>query len=102
MTLAEIRERDVYTALSHGVDLPDVLGELMERPAWMADALCREPAYADVDFFPESGASTRPAEQVCARCLVRGRCLLYALETGQRDGVWGGISARRRRKLRRA
>lgn len=98
--LAAIRERDVHTALVHGVDLPDVLGELRAaRPAWMADALCRE--YPEVDFHPENSAGVREAEKVCARCLVRAPCLLYALETGQRDGVWGGISARRRRRLSR-
>lgn len=64
---------------------------------WMTDALCAE---VDADlFFPEMGGSTREAKAVCAECLVRAECLDYALETGQRFGVWGGMSERERRRL---
>ena len=29
-------------------------------------------------FFPERGASTREAKEVCRGCVVRGDCLEYA------------------------
>ena len=32
-------------------------------------------------FFPERGASTREAKEVCKGCVVRGECLEYASHT---------------------
>ncbi|WP_329608150.1 WhiB family transcriptional regulator [Microbacterium sp. KUDC0406] len=67
--------------------------------AWQADALC-----AQVDpeaFFPEKGGSTRDAKRICSSCDVRGECLEYALNNDERFGIWGGLSERERRKLKR-
>lgn len=65
--------------------------------AWMVEALC---AQTDPEiFFPDRGGSTRSAKKVCARCPVRDECLEYALEHGERHGIWGGKSERERRKL---
>jgi WhiB family transcriptional regulator, redox-sensing transcriptional regulator len=38
-----------------------------------------------------------------ANCLgvVRGECLEYALANGEKFGIWGGLSERERRRLRR-
>lgn len=64
---------------------------------WMAGALC---AQTDPEaFFPERGGSNRDAKAICARCDVRAQCLEYALRTGERDGIWGGLSPRQRRAL---
>ena len=52
-------------------------------------------------FFPERGASTREAKEVCAACVVQEQCLTYALETVQKFGIWGGMSERERRRIRR-
>lgn len=52
-------------------------------------------------FFPERGASTREAKEVCKGCVVRGECLEYALANGEKFGIWGGLSERERRRLRR-
>jgi WhiB family redox-sensing transcriptional regulator len=52
-------------------------------------------------FFPERGASTREAKSVCAGCEVRDDCLEYALSNGEKFGIWGGLSERERRRLRR-
>ena len=41
------------------------------------------------------------AKAICAECPVAVDCLLYALETGQIAGVWGGMSEDERRELRR-
>lgn len=66
---------------------------------WQEQALC---ARTDPDaFFPEIGGSTREAKKVCAGCDVRAECLEYALRTDQRFGIWGGLSERQRRKIRR-
>ena len=52
-------------------------------------------------FFPERGASTREAKEVCRGCVVRMDCLEYALDNGEKFGIWGGLSERERRRLRR-
>lgn len=67
--------------------------------SWQADALC---AQTDPEaFFPEKGGSTRDAKQICLSCEVRAECLEYALQNDERFGIWGGLSERERRKLRR-
>ncbi|CAB4761794.1 MAG: WhiB family transcriptional regulator [Actinobacteria bacterium] len=52
-------------------------------------------------FFPERGASTREAKEVCRGCVVREDCLEYALRNGEKFGIWGGMSERERRRIRR-
>lgn len=52
-------------------------------------------------FYPERGASTRAAKEVCRACVVRDDCLEYALKNGERFGIWGGMSERERRRIRR-
>ena len=52
-------------------------------------------------FFPERGASTREAKEVCRGCEVRIDCLEYALQNGEKFGIWGGMSERERRRIRR-
>jgi WhiB family redox-sensing transcriptional regulator len=52
-------------------------------------------------FFPERGASTREAKEVCKGCVVREDCLEYALGNGEKFGIWGGLSERERRRIRR-
>ena len=69
--------------------------ELLRRPAWMADALCRE--YPDVDFFADHAAE---ALDVCRRCAVAGDCLMFALDERLDHGIWGGTTPRERRRLR--
>ena len=80
---------------------PQALRQLA-RPArqpanWRDLALCIE---VDPEiFFPEKGESVIPAKRVCAACEVRAECLQYALDHGERYGVWGGLSERERRAL---
>lgn len=67
--------------------------------AWQQHALC---AQTDPEaFFPEKGGSTREAKSVCQSCTVRAECLEYALIHDERFGIWGGLSERERRRLRR-
>lgn len=68
-----------------------------EDLTWQDDALCAE---TDPEaFFPEKGGSTREAKRVCRSCTVRAECLEYALEHGERFGIFGGLSERERRRL---
>lgn len=52
-------------------------------------------------FFPERGASSHEAKEVCRACDARLACLEYALVNGEKFGIWGGLSERERRRLRR-
>lgn len=52
-------------------------------------------------FFPESGDPVGPAKAICRACPAREQCLADALERGEVHGVWGGLSAKERRKYRR-
>ena len=66
---------------------------------WQEEANCLG---VDPDlFFPERGASTREAKGVCRGCEVRVECLEYALQHGEKFGIWGGLSERERRRVRR-
>jgi WhiB family redox-sensing transcriptional regulator len=67
--------------------------------SWQERALC---AQTDPEaFFPEKGGSTREAKKVCVSCEVRSECLDYALAHDERFGIWGGLSERERRRLKR-
>ena len=66
---------------------------------WMLEARCLD---ADPEaFFPEKGGSTREAKRICGICPVQSDCLDYALANDQRFGIWGGLSERERRRLKR-
>jgi WhiB family redox-sensing transcriptional regulator len=66
---------------------------------WQERALC---AQTDPEaFFPEKGGSTREAKRICTGCEVRAECLDYALAHDERFGIWGGLSERERRRLKR-
>jgi len=79
--------------------LSEVLGIDAQATEWMQDALC---AQTDPEaFYPDEHGSVAPAKAVCAVCPVLAECRAYALETGQRFGVWGGLSANERQQIRR-
>ncbi len=60
------------------------------------------PEHVDPDlFFPAQGESLAQAKAICAGCPVRQPCLEFALEQREVFGVWGGLSERERRTLRR-
>jgi WhiB family redox-sensing transcriptional regulator len=66
---------------------------------WRDDAACRgiDPEL----FFPTRGGDTRQPRAVCADCPVRTDCLEHAITTNEKVGIWGGLSERERRQLRR-
>jgi WhiB family redox-sensing transcriptional regulator len=67
--------------------------------AWRVDAACNG---LDPDlFFPEKGETSKPAKQVCAGCPVKAECLSMAVELNLSFGIFGGLSARERRVVRR-
>ena len=85
----------VWLGIPTLIPAEQVEGEL----AWQVDALC---AQTDPEaFFPEKGGSTRDAKKVCGACTVKQECLDYALSNDERFGIWGGLSERERRKLKK-
>jgi WhiB family redox-sensing transcriptional regulator len=84
------------------IDEFGMLAELFddtEEQEWQERALC---AQTDPEaFFPEKGGSTREAKRICQGCEVRSECLEYALAHDERFGIWGGLSERERRKLKK-
>lgn len=52
-------------------------------------------------WFPEPGEDETPAKVICGRCPVRAACLAYALDTNEQYGIWGGLSPKERREIRR-
>jgi WhiB family redox-sensing transcriptional regulator len=71
-----------------------------DDPRLDEDALCPE---TDPEiFFPEKGGSTRDAKKVCGACAVRAACLEYALDHDEKFGIWGGLTERERRKVKKS
>lgn len=66
----------------------------------------REAACIGVDpsaFFAEGNYAveqSRAARQICAACPVRTWCAEFAIQIGERYGVWGGMTQRELRQRR--
>jgi WhiB family redox-sensing transcriptional regulator len=75
---------------------------------WRPEAACRgldpELFFSSDDIANRQERLEREAEAkaVCTRCTVRTDCLSYALDAGERYGVWGGLTAQERRALGRS
>lgn len=79
--------------------IDDTAAEPVGTGSWQDLANCLG---VDPDlFFPERGASTKEAKEVCRGCVVREQCLEFALANGEKFGIWGGLSERERRRIRR-
>ncbi len=97
-------DEDGTSVVLVGLGIPVVrsfmTAEELEAAAWQDRALCSQ---TDPEaFFPEKGGSTREAKRVCLGCEVRTECLEYALTHDERFGIWGGLSERERRRVKRA
>lgn len=73
-----------------------------DRRAWTSRAACRgmDPEM----FFPDRQdgyQAIQAIQAICAECPVRVECLNYALDERERDGIWGGMTGRQRRRLAR-
>ena len=70
-----------------------------EDAGWQERAPCAQTE--PEAFFPDKGGSTCEARRVCGSCEVRADCLGYALEHDEWFRIWGGLSERERRRLKR-
>lgn len=67
--------------------------------AWQDEANCRD---ADQElFFPEKGAANKKARALCAACSVIEICQDYAINEPEIDGIWGGMTPRERKSVRK-
>jgi WhiB family redox-sensing transcriptional regulator len=65
--------------------------------AWQEHASCRS---IPVElFFPLVEQEADEAKAICGSCLVREECLEFAIQAGERFGVWGGFTSQERRSL---
>lgn len=90
------------TAIARTIDSTEL--EWMTRfiPAepWMRAGAC---AQVDPDiFFLDKGRSDALAKEACEGCDVREQCLAYALKNREEHGIWGGTTARERKKILKA
>lgn len=72
---------------------------------WRAASACLT---ADPDLFFPIAAGYALNKQVsralliCDGCPVRRQCLDFAMQTGEKDGIWGGTTPEERTRARRA
>lgn len=65
---------------------------------WQSQGTCTK---IDPDELFVEGAPQNNMKRVCAGCPVKTECLATALDQGIEHGVWGGMTERERRALRR-
>ena len=94
----------------HGLTIADVVWRvhrLAPDPSWRERAAC---ANSDVSVFfvgeqrPDAGVgpAAEPARVMCWSCPVRWDCLHAALVNRERYGIWGGLDAHQRERIRRS
>ena len=66
---------------------------------WRQRAACRG---VDPDiFYPVTDDDAEDAKAICRACPVQQACLEWALQSREKDGVWGGATERERRRILR-
>jgi WhiB family redox-sensing transcriptional regulator len=76
----------------------------LDDHAWRSQAACR--GAAPGLFFPDGRQpgyreQVAEAKAICAACPVREPCRTWALAHPPERGVWGGLTERERRALRK-
>jgi WhiB family transcriptional regulator, redox-sensing transcriptional regulator len=71
--------------------------DLLWREAGACKGLEPEIFYPD----PDDDTEAEVAKEVCSRCFVQTACLEFALAAREKEGVWGGLTERERRRITR-
>ncbi len=97
---------EIEALMTPGEPFDLLVSALRQRPAWMADAACRE--WPTEAFFPPPGSGGRlersrgaDALAVCERCPVADPCAAYANESCL-QGIYGATTTRERKAFRRS
>lgn len=93
-----VEVRTPYVVRAETEDIPIRVGVLKRRvePDWLKGLdWAKKAACSGMGakyFYPETKAKTdsKKALAACGRCNVRRECLLYAIENGEKHGIWGG------------
>lgn len=81
--------------------LGNVRGALvgMSDTVWRSKGACQG-LDAEI-FYPDNDELADVAKAICDECQVRIACLNHALDNREHQGVWGGATAKERRRLLR-
>ena len=71
----------------------------LQAGAWIEDGDCR--GMDTSIFFPERGKKSETAKAICDECPVREPCGVHGVVSPEKFGIWGGLSERQRRLLRK-
>lgn len=70
---------------------------------WRSQAACMAVIEPERVFFPIAEEpdieDVAEAKAVCATCPVACECLVYAIQTNQGHGIWGGLTPPEREEL---
>jgi WhiB family redox-sensing transcriptional regulator len=71
---------------------------IVDIGVWRAQAACV--GHGDLFFEDHMRTVVNKAKRICDKCAVKQECLDYALRNNE-EGVWGGLTANERRKVKR-
>lgn len=66
---------------------------------WREQAACK--GVPQHIFFPEVGEQYKEARSYCVKCPVKKKCLSFAVVNDCTEGMFGGLTPRQRRSIRR-
>ncbi len=92
---ARTRSMDAMPDLE--IDVRDLPKQVSPPDHWQERAACYglDPEV----FFPTTEEEAGLALSYCAICPVQEMCLAWAVQNGERYGVWGGTTEQQRRRL---
>jgi WhiB family transcriptional regulator, redox-sensing transcriptional regulator len=67
---------------------------------WQNRAACRG-VEVEIFFPPDRDPIETVAKEICRACTVREDCLEYCLSHREEHGIWGGMTERERRHMRK-
>lgn len=79
------------------------MSEVIDSENWFQYANCKDRThYFYTDNLPvaESRRLEVIAKSFCNKCIVRDKCLEYALKNNEEYGIWGGLNSKELAKYR--
>lgn len=70
----------------------------LNNTAWMIEASCVD-FLRIIDFHSSNYQEQKQAKDICNTCPVKQKCLQYALDNKERDGIWGGANSQELRQV---
>jgi WhiB family redox-sensing transcriptional regulator len=69
----------------------------LNNTSWMIEAACVD--FPEIDFYSSDYQEQKLAKEICDGCPVRQKCLQYALDNKEKDGIWGGANSQELRQV---